>query len=125
MPRRRLPKEIWSPLRRIVWERDGGLCQYPFGKHPVSLEDCHIDHIVSGKTGTNRLTNLRTLCRYHHVLRADQRHQGMIAKALADGLIPPNWRKLVWDDERPPVVAAPASTQDDMTDGSAGQNEAS
>ena len=48
--------------------------------------------------GTNELTNLRTLCRRHHCLRADHRHRGMIAGALRDGVIPPNWRGLVWDD---------------------------
>ncbi len=85
-------------MRKVVWERDGQQCQYPFGKHPVALEEAHIDHIVSGKRGSNMLTNLRTLCRYHHVLRADHRHQGMIAQALADAIIPPNWRELVWED---------------------------
>ncbi|NTU81345.1 MAG: HNH endonuclease [Chloroflexales bacterium] len=98
MPRRRPPRELWRALRRQVWERDDGLCQYPYGQHPVALAEAHIDHIVSGKRGTNDLGNLRTLCRYHHVLRADHRHQGMIAQALTDGLIPTNWRALVWDD---------------------------
>jgi len=99
MPRRRQDREIWQQTRRKVWERDGGMCQYPYGKHPVPLEEAHIDHIRSGKLGTNDMNNLRTLCRYHHVLRADPRHRGMIAKALADGIIPPNWRELVWGDE--------------------------
>ena len=37
------------------------------------------------------------LCRRCHVLRADKRHRGMIANALRDGIIPPNWRELVWE----------------------------
>jgi hypothetical protein len=74
------------------------MCQYPYGKHPVSLKACHIDHIQSGMLGNNHIDNLRTLCRYHHVLRADFRHRGMITKALEDGIIPPNWRELIWDD---------------------------
>lgn len=102
MPRKRLSRELWAVVRRQVWERDSGLCQYPYGKHPVALPEAHSDHIVSGKLGTNELSNLRTLCRYHHVLRADHRHQGMIARALADGVIPANWRELVWDDPDPP-----------------------
>lgn len=97
MPKHRPPRQVWDKLRRQVWERDGGMCQYPAGKHPVRLADAHIDHIVSGKRGTNALPNLRTLCRMHHVLRADHRHRGMIAHALRDGVIPPNWRELVWD----------------------------
>ena len=97
MPKKRQPRDIWQMTRRRVWERAGGLCQYPDGPHPVTLEACHIDHIVSGKQGTNQLSNLRVLCRYHHVLRADLRHRGMIAQALKDGVIPPNWRELVWE----------------------------
>jgi len=95
MPKKRQPKEIWEDTRRKVWERDKGLCQR-CGK-PVALEECHIDHIISGKRGSNHMTNLRTLCRYHHVLRADNRHRGMIAGALRDGIIPPDWRGLVWE----------------------------
>ena len=99
MPRKRQPKEIWLETRKRIYERDEGLCQYPHGKHPVSLEESHIDHIVSGKLGTNADSNLRVLCRMHHVLRADHRHRGMIANALRDGVIPPNWRELVWGEE--------------------------
>lgn len=89
---------MWREIRVKVWERDHGLCQYPLGKHPVSLKQAHIDHIKSGKLGTNELTNLRTLCRAHHALRADHRHRGLIWKALRDGIISPNWRELAWDD---------------------------
>jgi hypothetical protein len=31
------------------------------------------------------------------VLRADRRHQGMIAAALRAGIIPADWRRLVWE----------------------------
>lgn len=96
MPKKRQPREVWRVTRRRIYERDGGLCQYPQGNHPVELNECHIDHIISGKRGTNADSNLRVLCRYHHVLRADFRHRGMIAKALKDGVIPPSWRELVW-----------------------------
>jgi len=41
--------------------------------------------------------SLRTLCRRCHVLRKDMRHRGMIASALRDGIIPPDWRGLVWE----------------------------
>lgn len=82
-----------------MWERDGGMCQYPPGKHPVPLRRAHIHHVRSGKLGTNALSNLRTLCPAHHALRADRRHRGLIWKALRDGIIPPNWRELAWDDE--------------------------
>ena len=97
MPKKRQPKEVWRVTRRRIWERDGGMCQYPKDKHPVALNKAHIDHIQSGKHGSNADSNLRTLCRMHHVLRADKRHRGMIAKALTDGVIPADWRSLVWD----------------------------
>lgn len=95
MPKKRPPREVWLELRRIVWDRDGRKC-VRCGT-PLELGEAHIDHIKSGKTANNSLRNLRTLCRRCHVLRADKRHRGMIAKALKDGIIPPNWRELVWE----------------------------
>ena len=99
--RRRMPHEIWrASVRRRVWERDGHQCQGPYcvGAPPLPLEAVHIDHITPlSKGGTNELTNLRTLCRRCHVLRASREHQGMIAQALRDGIIPADWRPLVWE----------------------------
>lgn len=95
MPRHRPPREVWSAIRRIVWQRDSGKCVHCGADVP--LDECHIDHIRSGKLGTNELSNLRTLCRRCHVLRLDRRHRGMIANALRDGVIPPNWRELTWE----------------------------
>jgi 5-methylcytosine-specific restriction enzyme A len=100
MPRKRQPREIWRETRRRIWERDEGRCQGPYcaGLPPWSLplNKAHVDHIVSGKLGGNEAENLRLLCRRCHVLRLDSRHRGMIVHALRDGLIPPNWRELLW-----------------------------
>lgn len=95
MPKRRPPKEVWEELRQLVHKRDGERCVQC--DEPQTISQCHIDHIRSGKLGTNELSNLRTLCRRCHVLRADFRHRGMIASALKAGVIPPNWRELVWE----------------------------
>lgn len=95
MPRHRPPRDVWSALRLQVLERDGWACVRC--GCALTVETAHVDHIQSGKRATNKLTNLRTLCRRCHVLRADPRHRGMIAGALRDGIIPPNWRELVWD----------------------------
>jgi 5-methylcytosine-specific restriction endonuclease McrA len=95
MPKKRLSRELWDLKREKVWRRDGGKCVRC--RNPLALTECHIDHIRSGKLGTNEMSNLRTLCRRCHVLRACHRHQGMIARALADGIIPFNWRELVWE----------------------------
>lgn len=104
--RRRLPRPIWQQRRALVWRRDQGRCRGPYCREapPIPLEAAHVDHIIPlSRGGTNALANLRTLCRRCHVLRAGQEHQGMIASALRDGLIPPDWRPLVWDDEPPPT----------------------
>ncbi|WP_328014458.1 HNH endonuclease [Metabacillus fastidiosus] len=82
--------------RERIWLRDNQRCVRC--KVLVGLNKCHIDHIKSGKLGTNEDNNLRTLCIRCHVLRADLRHSGMRAKAIAKGIIPPNWRSLVWED---------------------------
>ena len=95
MPKKRQSREIWTVTRARIWARDKGVCAHCGTPH--ALEVCHIDHIRSGKLGTNEDTNLRVLCRRCHVLRADFRHRGMIASALRDGIIPPDWRSLVWE----------------------------
>ncbi len=95
MPKKRLSRELWAEKRIQVWTRDKGVCAHC--GTPVAIDVCHIDHIHSGKLGTNRMDNLRVLCRRCHVLRADMRHRGMIARAIEDGIIPPNWRELVWE----------------------------
>ena len=101
---RRPVRVIWQQIRQQIWERDGGRCQGPYclDALPIPLEAAQIDHITPlSRGGTNDLVNLRVLCRRCHVLRADHRHQGMIAAALRDGVIPPNWRALVWDESPP------------------------
>lgn len=95
MPKKRLPKEVWIEVRKIIWQRDGFKCVHC--NVSVSLKDCNIDHIISGKSGSNKLGNLRTLCKKCHILRLDCRHRGMIAKGLKNDIIPPNWREFVWD----------------------------
>ena len=103
MPKKRRPsRELWNVIRQQVWERDGGRCRGPYcrGAPPLPLEIVHIDHITPvSKGGSNHLDNLRTLCRRCHVLRAGHEHQGMIASALRDGIIPPDWRSLVWEED--------------------------
>lgn len=98
MPKKRQPKEVWLETRRKVLARDGYKCSRPSCAVSLTEQSAHIDHIRSGKLGTNRMDNLRSLCRRCHVLRADFRHRGMISAALRDGVIPPNWRQLVWED---------------------------
>ncbi|NTU85671.1 MAG: HNH endonuclease [Chloroflexales bacterium] len=113
MPRRRRPsRQLWNQIRRQVWERDGGRCRGPYCRNapPLPLSEVHIDHIVPiSAGGSNALRNLRTLCRRCHTLRAGHAHAGMIAAALRDGVIPPDWRALVWDDDDQAAPAGPPS----------------
>lgn len=95
MPRKRLSRELWRGKRLKVLERDGYACTRC--KISLTTQTAHIDHIQSGKLGTNEMSNLRALCKRCHSLRADHRHRGMTAKALRDGVIPANWRELAWE----------------------------
>jgi 5-methylcytosine-specific restriction protein A len=75
---------------------------------------CHIDHIVPlwrgvAAGGTNADENLRTLCRRCHVLRIDPGHRGMIAEALKRGVIGPDYRDHLWDDD-PAAGHGPAAS---------------
>jgi 5-methylcytosine-specific restriction endonuclease McrA len=100
----RQPTDIWHHRTRPrIWERDQGRCQGPYchAQPPwsLALAAAHVDHIRPlARGGSNADDNLRVLCRRCHVLRADHAHQGMIPAALRDGIIPPDWRGLVWDD---------------------------
>lgn len=102
MPRRQ-SLTVWMKTREQVHNRDLGRCQGPYcaDKPPWSLplDEAQIDHIKSGLSASNDLNNLRTLCRRCHALRADSNHRRMIASALREGIIPPNWRPLAWDDD--------------------------
>lgn len=91
---KRQPSYIWNVTRKAIWIRDNCICVHC--KKEVTLAQCNIDHIKSGKKGTNDFGNLRTLCSTCHILRKDFRHRGMTARALQKGLIPPDWRKLTW-----------------------------
>lgn len=95
LPRKRPHRLLWQEIRKKIFSRDGEKCTRC--QILLSLGDCHIDHVISGKLGNNRKENLRTLCRRCHVLRLDHRHRGMLSKALRDGIIPPKWRDLVWE----------------------------
>lgn len=97
MPKKRTPFETWyTNIRPIIWKRDGGRC-VKCGM-VISLEKCHIDHIISGIKGSNKLSNLRTLCPKCHVLRSDNHHRGMIKSAIRKNLITADWRKFIWEE---------------------------
>lgn len=62
-------------LRDAVILRDGGRCTFtsPDGRRCRALERLEADHIVpKAKGGGNELSNLRTLCRSHNQLAAEE-----------------------------------------------------
>lgn len=100
---KRQPQDEWRVTRKRIWQRDRGRCRGPYCTDrplwSLPLKQAHIDHIREiSRGGSNADSNLRTLCRRCHCLRANHTHQGMIANALRDGIIPVNWREWVWED---------------------------
>jgi len=97
MPKSRQPFEIWRETRLRVLKRGGYVCARPGCGVALTEETAHIDHIVSGRLGSNHVSNLRALCRRCHVLRLDGRHRGMIGEALRDGVVGADWREGLWE----------------------------
>jgi 5-methylcytosine-specific restriction protein A len=62
----------WTKLRKVIFERDLGLCQDPEGCDNFGEE---VDHIVpfKGLADPKRLepSNLRLLCRHHHAKKTN------------------------------------------------------
>lgn len=116
----RQPLPVWRETRRRIYARDGGLCRHC--GEAVRLRACHIDHILPlWRGGSNADSNLRVLCRVCHILRDDPGHRGMIAAALKRGIIPPNWRELVWDDAPEARPAGSGRQQERPGAGAAGK----
>lgn len=95
MPKSRQPRSIWFKNRENVFNRCGGRCAHC--KCEIKINKCHIDHIQSGKRGSNHFKNLRALCVKCHALREDHRHRGLRRKYIENAIIPPNWRDLAWE----------------------------
>lgn len=75
--RRDLPAD-WSSIRLKVFKRDGYRCTWITDydeRCPSAAEEC--DHI--GSSADHSMSNLRSLCRYHHGVRTGI--QGAEAKA--------------------------------------------
>lgn len=64
---------IPAELRRQVWARDRGCCQFrvPGGGICGSLWQCEVDHIIPvARSGATTLENLRVLCKAHNLQAA-------------------------------------------------------
>lgn len=67
--RSQLPSN-WKQVREEVLERDGHRCVETFsdGKRCPTTEGLEVDHIRRGND--HRLSNLRTLCEWHHLQKS-------------------------------------------------------
>lgn len=72
--KRRITRTIPTELKRKVWKRDGGCCQY---QDPVTGKRCGSKHKLEFEHakpwslgGEHSLENLWILCRNHTVLKA-------------------------------------------------------
>lgn len=73
--RRAAPGRIRAEVKREVWERDGGRCQWPLEGGGIcgSTLRLEYDHVVPrGKGGSSEAANLRLLCRFHNQFTARQ-----------------------------------------------------
>jgi len=69
------PRHIPAEVKRAVWTRDGGRCQWPITSGGVcgSTRQLELDHIVPvARGGASTVANLRVTCRQHNQLAARQ-----------------------------------------------------
>jgi 5-methylcytosine-specific restriction endonuclease McrA len=69
------PRHVQAEVKRAVWERDGGRCQWPASSGGIcgSTFQLELDHIVPvARGGPSSIDNLRVVCRAHNQLAARQ-----------------------------------------------------
>src|SRR5512137_479675 len=74
-PRPAKPDHVTSAVKRAVWARDGGKCQWSTHDGGIcgSTVRLEIDHVVPrGKGGPSTVDNCRILCRLHNIEAARQ-----------------------------------------------------
>jgi 5-methylcytosine-specific restriction endonuclease McrA len=74
-PRAAKPDHVTAAVKRAVWARDGGKCQWPVDGGGVcgSTTRLEIDHVVPrGRGGPSTVENCRLVCRVHNQYAARQ-----------------------------------------------------
>jgi len=100
-PPRAKPEHVPAHVKRAVWERDGGRCQWPLDRGGVcgSTHQVELDHVVPrGRGGPSTVGNTRLTCRFHNDLAARQVYgdawmdrftRGPAAKVPGGATVPP------------------------------------
>ena len=87
-PRPSGPDHVPVAVRRAVWERDGGRCQWPLdgGGTCDSTLRVELDHVVPrARGGPSTIDNCRLLCRSHNDLAARIAYGGDWMDQFTDG----------------------------------------
>jgi hypothetical protein len=69
-PRPAKAESVTAALKRAVWARDAGKCQWPVDSGGIcgSTTRLEIDHVVPrGRSGPSTVENCRILCRFHNL----------------------------------------------------------
>jgi hypothetical protein len=80
------PGRIRAEVKREVWARDGGCCQWPLegGGICESTLRLEFDHVVArGRGGSSDAANIRLLCRFHNQLTARATYGGDLMDRFA------------------------------------------
>jgi 5-methylcytosine-specific restriction endonuclease McrA len=94
-PRPAKPDHVTAAVKRAVWARDGGKCQWPVDGGGVcgSTTRLEIDHVVPrGRGGPSTVENCRLACRVHNQYAARQvygdAHMDLFTRGPAPGSAP-------------------------------------
>lgn len=91
-----ISQDAWNADGRSIWERDGKKCVRCERELP-DCRDCRPDR-VAGETGEE----IRAFCVCCYILRGDARRwrTANIGAMVAAGILPRNWRDLVWFESK-------------------------
>ncbi len=88
-PRRAAPERITADVKRRVWERDGGRCQWPVEGGGIcgSTLRLEFDHrMPRGMGGSSGAENVRLLCRFHNQRAARDAYGDELMDRFAPGV---------------------------------------
>ncbi|HEX8910093.1 MAG TPA: HNH endonuclease signature motif containing protein [Anaeromyxobacteraceae bacterium] len=107
------PRHIPAEVKRAIWTRDGGRCQWPMASGGVcgSTTRLELDHVVPvARGGASTENNLRLCCAFHNQLAARQ----AFGEAWMDRFTSRARSEAPAAGRPPPAGPCPASSSDDQ-----------